>query len=140
MKGNSERVPNKNMRDFHGAPLYHTVMKPLLRSETINKAIENLYDFDFVFGVMKEQIQFYDKNAQPINHYPKELLMIQDFKPFYEENSNFYIFSKQVFENADKKCIGLKPQIFKVNKLEIVDIDEPKDFELAETSYKQKQK
>jgi CMP-N-acetylneuraminic acid synthetase len=32
MKGHSERVPNKNLRDFCGRPLYHRVMESLLAS------------------------------------------------------------------------------------------------------------
>ena len=32
MKGHSERVPGKNMKLFKGAPLYHSVMKELLKS------------------------------------------------------------------------------------------------------------
>jgi len=207
MKGNSERVPNKNMRDFDGAPLYHAVMQsllaskyidqvvintdsdiikkdavaqfgesvividrpvkiqgdfvsmndiiaydlsqlngehflqthstnPLLRAETIDKAIEKYFEgletFDSVFGVTKVQTRFYDKDAKPVNHNPEELLRTQDLEPLYEENSNFYIFSKDSFENSGQKRIGVKPQIFEVNKLEAVDIDEPEDFKLAE--------
>jgi N-acylneuraminate cytidylyltransferase len=211
MKGNSERVPNKNMRHFGGAPLYHAVMKsllaskyidyvvintdskiiakdakenfgdkviiidrpieiqgdfvsmndiiaydltqlegqyflqthstnPLLKTETIDGAIEkyfkNLEQFDSIFGVTKVQTRFYDKDAKPVNHNPQELLRTQDLEPLYEENSNFYIFSKESFENSGQKRIGLKPQIFEVNKLEAVDIDEPEDFILAELLYK----
>ena len=207
MKGNSERVPNKNMRDFNGAPLYHAILKsllaskyienvvintdsniiaedakkhfgdkiiiidrpekiqgdfvsmndiieydinrlegehflqthstnPLLETKTIDKAIEkyfeNLDKFDSIFGVTKIQTRFYDKNAKPVNHDPEELLRTQDLEPLYEENSNFYIFSKETFIKAGKKRIGLKPQIFEVNKLEAIDIDEPEDFKLAE--------
>lgn len=207
MKGNSERVKNKNMRDFDGAPLYHAVMKsllasqyieeviintdseiisknakdtfgdsvtiierpieiqgdfvsmnniisydlsklegeyflqthstnPLLRTETIDSAIEKYFagieEFDSVFSVTKVQTRFYDKNAKPINHNPEELLRTQDLEPLYEENSNFYIFSKESFKNSDNKRIGINPQIFEVNKLEAVDIDEPEDFKLAE--------
>ncbi len=210
MKGNSERVPNKSMRDFGGAPLYHAVMKtllsskyigdivintdskviakdarenfgdrviiidrpekiqgdyvsmndiiayelskldgnhfmkthstnPLLKTETIDKAIEKYFDgldkYDSVFGVTKVQTRFYDKDAKPISHNPQELLRTQDLEPLYEENSNFYIFSKQAFVNAGNKRIGLKPQIFEVNKLEAIDIDEPEDFILAELLY-----
>src|SRR5690606_27083128 len=40
-KGNSERVPNKNMRDFNGAPLYHAIMKSLLASKHIDKVVIN---------------------------------------------------------------------------------------------------
>lgn len=41
MKGHSERVPNKNMRDFCGHPLYHAVMKSLLRSRYISSVVIN---------------------------------------------------------------------------------------------------
>jgi len=207
MKGNSERVPNKNMRDFDGAPLYHAVMKsllaskyidqvvintdseviandakknfgnsiviidrpeeiqgdfvsmnniiecdlnhldgthflqthstnPLIRHTTIDKAIEQYFNgleqYDSLFSVTRLQTRLYDKKAKPINHNPNELLRTQDLEPLFEENSNFYIFSKEAFYNADKKRIGLKPQIFEVNQLEAVDIDEPEDFKLAE--------
>ena len=210
MKGNSERVKNKNMRDFNGAPLYHAVMKsllaskhikqvvintdseiisknakdtfgdsviiidrpieiqgdfvsmndvilydlskldgeyflqthstnPLLRTETIDSAIEKYFEgikeFDSIFGVTKVQTRFYDKGANPVNHNPEELLRTQDLEPLYEENSNFYIFSKESFKNSGNKRIGIKPQIFEVNKLEAVDIDEPEDFKLAELLY-----
>jgi N-acylneuraminate cytidylyltransferase len=213
MKGNSERVPNKNMRDFDGAPLYHSITKlllaskyiecvvintdsqiiakdaketfgdkiviidrpvdiqgdlvsmneiinydisqldgyyflqthstnPLLKTKTIDKAIEQYFDnlskYDSLFGVTKIQTRLYDKNANPVNHNPEELLRTQDLEPLYEENSNFYIFSKEAFKNADNKRIGVKPQIFEVNKLEAVDIDEPEDFILAELLYKNK--
>ena len=91
-----------------------------------------------MFGVTKVQTRFYDKDAKPINHNPQELLRTQDLEPLYEENSNFYIFSKESFKNSDNKRIGLKPKIFEVNKLEAVDIDEPEDFILAELLYKNK--
>jgi len=109
---------------------------PLLRTETIDKAIEqyfdNLKEYDSLFGVTKVQTRFYDKDANPINHNPEELLRTQDLEPLYEENSNFYIFSKDSFEKSNKKRIGIKPQIFEVNKLEAIDIDDPEDFKLAE--------
>lgn len=215
MKGNSERVPNKNMKDFNGFPLYHAITKalldskyidcivintdskiiakdakdnfgdkviiidrpkeiqgdfvsmneiiaydlskldgiyflqthstnPLLTSETIDRAIEKYFEglnnFDSIFGVTKVQARFYDKDAKAINHNPNELLRTQDLKPMYEENSNFYIFSKDSFKNADNRRIGLKPQIFEVNKLEALDIDEPEDFVIAEVLYKNRDK
>ena len=215
MKATSERVVNKNMKDFNGFPLYHAIIKsllaskyietivintdskmiaedarenfgksviiidrpieiqggdvsmniiidydlqqldakhflqthstnPLLKSETIDIAIEKYFErlkeYDSLFGVTKVQTRFYDKDANPINHNPKELLRTQDLEPLYEENSNFYIFSKESFKNSGNKRIGLKPQIFEVNKLEAVDIDEPEDFILAELLYKNKDK
>ncbi|MCV3470532.1 cytidylyltransferase domain-containing protein [Campylobacter sp. CNRCH_2015_0814] len=211
MKGNSERVKNKNMREFDGFPLYHAIVKsllksnyidkilintdsdiiafdakknfrdkvviikrpkeiqgdfvsmnniiaydltqcngeyflqthstnPLLKTSTIDIAIKKFFDgldlYDSLFSVTKVQTRFYDKNAKAINHNPNELLRTQDLEPMYEENSNFYIFSKESFSLAGKKRIGLKPQIFPMNKLEAVDIDNPEDFTLAELLYK----
>ena len=41
MKGNSERVPNKNLRLFNGKPLYHKIMHTLLSSVYIEKVVVN---------------------------------------------------------------------------------------------------
>jgi CMP-N-acetylneuraminic acid synthetase len=41
MKAHSERIPNKNMRDFCGRPLYHVIMESLLRSKYISKVLIN---------------------------------------------------------------------------------------------------
>ncbi len=41
MKGNSERIPNKNMKLFNGKPLYHSVMKTLLSTGKINQIVVN---------------------------------------------------------------------------------------------------
>lgn len=113
---------------------------PLLKTETIDRAIESYFEkldtYDSLFSVTKVQTRLYDKNVHPLNHNPEELLRTQDLEPLYEENSNFYIFSKKAFVNAGQKRIGVKSQIFEVNKLEAVDIDEPEDFILAELLHK----
>jgi CMP-N-acetylneuraminic acid synthetase len=211
MKGNSERVPNKNIKNFAGKPLYHRTMEVLLSSKYIDKVIVNtdsaalkqdllncfsdkviiidrpqeligdmvsmnkiiqcdinkvnadLYiqthstspllaiksldaaiekmiskgkDFDSIFSVTKIQTRFYDKNGNPFNHDPKELIRTQDLEPLFEENSAFYIFTNESFKNADHKRIGLRPLMFEIDKIEAIDIDEPSDFIIAETLYK----
>ena len=213
MKGHSERIPNKNMKDFDGTPLYHVITKtllaskyieyvaidtdskyiiedakknfgdkiiiihrpkeiqgdlvsmndiisydlsildgeyflqthstnPLLQVETVDKAIEkyleNIIEYDSLFSVTKVQTRFYDKDVKPVNHNNQELLRTQDLEPLFEENSNFYIFSKKAFRDANNNRIGSRAQIFEINKLEAVDIDEPEDFKLAEILYKHK--
>lgn len=210
MKGHSERVPNKNMKNFNGMALYHAIMKvllhskhvgkiaintdseiiaedavnnfekvviinrpekirgdfvsmndiiaydlsqlngehflqthstnPLLTTETIDKAVkayfDNLKKYDSLFSVTRFQTRFYWKDGKAINHNPKELLRTQDLPPVFEENSNFYIFSKDSFKKAGNKRIGLRPQMYEVNKMESIDIDDPEDFQLAELLYK----
>ena len=41
MKGNSERVPNKNLKLFNGDPLYHTIMNTLIKSKFVKGIIVN---------------------------------------------------------------------------------------------------
>lgn len=109
---------------------------PLLKSVTINKAIEqffnNIQKHDSLFSVTRVQTRFYDKDLNPINHNARELIRTQDLEPLYEENSNFYIFSKSSFKSAGNKRIGIKPNFFEINKLESIDIDNEEDFLLAE--------
>ena len=115
---------------------------PLLRSETIDGAIEAYFQgleiFDSLFSVTRMQTRLYWSDGKPVNHNPQELLRTQDLPPVFEENSNFYIFSKTSFFNAGNNRIGLKPQMFEMDKLEAIDIDEPEDFELAEIIYKKR--
>ena len=213
MKGNSERIPHKNMRDFHGRPLYHSVVEtllkskyidkiiintdsklirkdgldnfgdaiqfidrpkslqgdfvsmnkiinydisvttnaehfiqthstnPLIKTQTLNNAIEKYFDvlanntFNSVFSVTRHQTRFYCNDGKPINHNPEELMRTQDLPVIYEENSNFYIFSRASFNSNNKKRIGTRPFLFEVDKMEAIDIDEPSDFILAEKLY-----
>lgn len=213
MKGNSERVPNKNLKDFSGKPLYHRVMEtllsstyinyvvvntdseaiksdisknfgdrvividrpeeiigdfvsmntviecdinsvdadiylqthstnPLLKKKSVDDAIEKMLEllpekvYDSIFSVTKMQTRLYKADGQAYNHNPEELLRTQDLEPLFEENSNFYIFTKESFLNSGKKRIGLKPFMFEIDKIEAVDIDEPQDFVIAESLYK----
>ena len=210
MKGNSERVPNKNLKDFHGFPLYHIITNkmlqskyidkviintdsykiakdarqsfgnkvmiidrpkeiqgdfismndiinydinylaeenhfiqthstnPLLKTETIDKAIETYFNligekkYDSVFSVTRYQTRLYWKDGSPVNHNPDDLIRTQDLPIIYEENSNFFIFSKDSFEANRKKRIGRSPFLFEMDKIEAIDIDEPEDFIIAE--------
>jgi len=213
MKGNSERVKNKNLKNFSGKPLYHRVMDTLISSKYIDKVVVNtdseaikqdllknynqttiiidrpqaiVGDFvsmnkiiehdinsvdadyyvqthstnplltvssldnaleamfklypegshDSIYAVTKWQTRLYSKDGSPFNHNPKELLRTQDLEPLFEENSNFYIFTKEAFKNAGNKRIGLNPKMHELDKIEAIDIDEPQDFIIAEALYK----
>lgn len=206
MKGHSERVPNKNLKLFNGAPLYHKIVNvvracpyvdkiavdtdsskikkdieknfpditiidrpdklcgdftsmndviahdlsildgndflqthstnPLLTTSTLNKAVEFYFKhrntYDSIFSVTKLRTRLYWEDGKPINHDPDNLIRTQELSPVYEENSNFYLFSRTSFKNSGGKRIGLKPFMFKIPKLEAMDIDEPIDFLVAE--------
>lgn len=210
MKGNSERVRNKNLKSFLGKPLYHRTLdvilnskyinsviintdcnnikrdlnenylnktlihkrpvsicgdyvsmnkiieydlsksnsdiyiqthstNPLLLTKTLDKAIEkfitfnNKNKFDSIFSVTKTQKRFYDENSLPLNHDPK-MLVTQHLKPIFEENSCFYIFSKDSFFSTNSR-IGSLPSMYEIDKIESIDIDEKDDFIIAESVY-----
>jgi len=109
---------------------------PLLNTETIDEAIElyfrNLGTYDSLFAVTRHNARFYWNDGSPINHDPQEMLRTQDLSPIFEENSNFYIFSRESFKQSSNKRIGLRPYLFEMNRLEAIDIDEEEDFLLAE--------
>lgn len=113
---------------------------PLLTNDTLERAAEtffNLKDYDSLFSVTRYQSRFYDSRFQPVNHNPGELKRTQDLPPLYEENSNIYIFSRESFGAVGTR-IGKHPYLFEMDPLEAVDIDEEKDFVLAETLMKQR--
>ena len=108
---------------------------PLLKSETIAKAINQLLDnklaFDSLFSVTKVQTRFWDQLTRPINHNPSILLRTQDLPPIYEENSCIYIFERRtLLEHRNR--IGERPLMFEVDRSEAFDIDEELDFLLAD--------
>lgn len=112
---------------------------PLLRTSTIDKACEKYFEglgqYDSLFTVNKVQTRFYDKVAHPVNHDPDHLIRTQDLEPWYEENSNLYIFSRDSFLARNAR-IGEYPQMLVMDSLESVDIDEESDFVLAGEIYK----
>lgn len=111
---------------------------PLLKTETLNKAIETfikkLPEHDSLFSVTKVQTRFYDKDGKPVNHNPDELIRTQDLPPLFEENSNIYIFNRETIEKKGHR-IGYRPLMFEMDRIEATDIDEESDFKLAEALY-----
>ena len=108
---------------------------PLLTSKTLQKAAEVFQKNESVFSVTRHQSRFFDSNFKPINHNPKELIRTQDLPPIYEENSNFYFFSREVF-NKNKMRLGENPYLFEMDALEAVDLDYPIHWALAEALIK----
>lgn len=110
---------------------------PLLSSDTIDRALRSFMarsaegEIDSLFSVTRHQCRFYDKNLSPVNHDPSTLLPTQHLDPLFEENSNFYIFSRSSFIAVEAR-IGRHPGMFETRALEAVDIDTPEDFLLAE--------
>lgn len=207
MKGNSERVPEKNFKDFCGKPLCLWILEtllnverieavvintdarerlkkagvrssdrviirdrdpelcgdlvpmndiiaddlravrashylmthttnPLVTTATLNRAIDrylsavSLAEADSLFSVNRVQTRFYREDGSAVNHHPSQLLRTQDLEPWFEENSNIYLFSADSFEATNSR-IGENAVMFEMEAVESVDIDTPADWELA---------
>ncbi|HAF47879.1 MAG TPA: acylneuraminate cytidylyltransferase [Anaerolineaceae bacterium] len=115
---------------------------PLLKADTISKAIhtflDNLPEFDSLFGVTRLQTRLWDSEGKPINHDPDVLLRTQDLPAIYEENSCIYIFRRETLVERQNR-LGYHPLMFEIPAVEAWDIDEKLDFVVAETLYHQLQ-
>jgi len=114
----------------------HTT-NPLLCTSTIETAFQRFNDAvavgeaDSLFSVRCFQTRFYRLDGTPVNHDPDNLIRTQDIDPWFEENSNLYIFTPSSFAATGAR-IGVRPLLFETPKLESVDIDDETDWQLAE--------
>jgi CMP-N-acetylneuraminic acid synthetase len=114
----------------------HTT-NPLLSAATIRRALQAYREgaatrtTDSLFTVNRYQTRFYRADGSPVNHDPKNLIRTQDLEPWFEENSNLYIFSPDSFAKTNAR-IGIKPILFETPRLESVDIDDQTGWDLAE--------
>ena len=114
----------------------HTT-NPLLSASTIRKAIAHYRRqfaegaADSLFTVNKIQTRFYREDLSPVNHDPNNLIRTQDLEPWFEENSNLYLFNKDSFKRTQAR-IGAQPTMFETPPLESIDIDTVNQWILAE--------
>ncbi len=108
---------------------------PLLRSETISRAIQTFLSsypaHDSLFSVTRWQTRLWDQLGRAINHNPAILLQTQDLPPVYEENSCIYIFTRQNLV-ARRNRLGERPLLFEIGASEAWDIDEELDFAIVD--------
>ena len=113
----------------------HTT-NPLMTSKTVGDALESFQacrqdgSADSLFTVDKIQTRFYREDCSAVNHDPDNLLRTQDLEPWFEENSNLYIFTKEAFAKTNAR-IGAKPMMFETPKFESIDIDTPDDWDFG---------
>jgi len=112
----------------------HTT-NPLLGGATIRAALERFEEareqFDSLFTVNKFQTRFYRADGSAVNHDPTNLMRTQDLEPWYEENSNLYIFTRESFAKTHAR-IGLRPLMFETPRMESFDIDTPTEWTISE--------
>jgi CMP-N-acetylneuraminic acid synthetase len=112
----------------------HTT-NPLLRSETVSRAIQSLRAaqsvHDSLFSVTRRQVRLWDEKGRGVNHDPKVLLRTQDLPPLFEENSSLYLFTDETLKTRGTR-IGERPMMFETDPEESWDIDTEFEFAIAE--------
>ena len=61
---------------------------------------------------------------------PNNLVRTQDLEPWFEENSNLYIFTRESFAKTQAR-IGAQPMMYEGPFFESIDIDTPADWDFA---------
>jgi CMP-N-acetylneuraminic acid synthetase len=113
----------------------HTT-NPLLSVDTVRKALaefqkaKSIGNVDSLFTVDKIQTRFYRSDCSPINHDPDNLIPTQNLEPWFEENSNLYIFTADSFTKTNAR-IGKRPMMYEGPFFESIDIDTPQDWDFA---------
>ena len=113
----------------------HTT-NPLMSADTVRGALKafnharSAGQADSLFTVDKVQTRFYKADCSAVNHDPNNLIRTQDLEPWFEENSNLYIFTSESFAATNAR-IGKKPMMFEGPRFESIDIDDQEDWDFA---------
>lgn len=110
--------------------LAHTT-SPFIKATSIESALTHVLkgENDSAFSAKRIQTFAWYK-GKPINYDLNDVPRTQDMEPIWVETSAFFIFKKEIFTHYNRR-IGFHPFIQEVSGKEAVDIDEPRDYEMA---------
>lgn len=118
--------------------VYSNVTNPLLRDETIVKAIETYFDLDGKFDSLNSAHlikEFMFRDNLPINYDLRNQPRSQDLPDISALNFAINILSREaMIEN--RNVVGVRPNIYLIDEIEATDIDNQIDFDFAEFVYK----
>lgn len=115
---------------------------PLVDENVINKALIEyesalIEGYDSIMSVTEYKSFLWDADKKDIINFDRSKIkypQTQELKPLFEINHAFYAMSK-TFYNLYRDRIGKNPYLFKLSKIEAVDIDWEEDFVIAELLY-----
>lgn len=113
--------------------VYAQVTSPFLKKESIERGLKAVLsgEYDSALSV-KALHDFLWKDSKPFNYDPSNIARTQDLEPFYQETGGFYIYTKELIEQHNRRT-GFKPYFTEVSEIEAVDIDYPEDYDLAQS-------
>ena len=120
--------------------VYVNVTNPLLQDQTIERAISQYQAFLDTFDSLNSAHlikEFLFQNNLPINYDLRYQPRSQDLPDIAALNFGINIISKEKMIDC-KNVVGYKPNIFLIDEIEAIDIDNPIDFDFAEFVYSKK--
>ena len=93
MKEDSERVPNKNLRDFNGRPLFHWILETLSKSKYIEEIVINT-DSD---RIAEDSSKLFNAT---IHNRPDHLLELESDEPYQLLSHDLKIIEGEYFLNT----------------------------------------
>jgi CMP-N-acetylneuraminic acid synthetase len=70
-------------------------------------------------------------DCSPVNHDPDNLIRTQHLEPWFEENSNLYIFTRDSFAATNARIGKAADDVRRPQFFESIDIDSPADWDFA---------
>lgn len=119
---------------------YINVTNPLLTDQTIIKAIETYYAMKGQSDSLNSAHlikEFLFKDNLPINYDLHNQPRSQDLPDIAALNFAINILGRRTMID-NKNVVGMRPNIYIIDRIEATDIDDPIDFEFAEFVYKRK--
>ena len=111
------------------------VTSPFLSVKTIedcvDKVVSGKYDSAFTVARVRE---FLWENGQPLNFDASCTPRSQDLPEIYRETNGVFVFTRDVFEKKNRR-VGDMPYLCVIDFPEIIDINEPSDFMVADAVY-----
>ena len=108
---------------------------PFISSKSISLGIQkvNCEEYDSALSVCSLQ-EFIWKDGKPFNYNLNDIPRTQDLEPLLIETCGFYIYSRNLIINKEKR-IGDNPFFIHVSQIEACDINTEEDFYLADALY-----
>lgn len=120
MKGNSERIKNKNLKDFNGRPLYSWILSNLLSSKYIDVILINTDSQEIKESVKKlfsdsmDKIILIDRDkknigdAVPMNRIIEEVIKDNKFDYYIQVHSTSPLLSKKTIDGVIENYLNEK--------------------------------
>ena len=98
MKGNSERVPNKNLKDFNGKPLFYWIINSLYESNVVDEVVINT-DSDEISKVARSlfsNVVIHKRPLEICGDFVSMNKVLENDLSYYSSNEIFYKLIQQI--------------------------------------------